>query len=240
MSPVTTLPPDTHLHFTAWQLGILLLAAPLLLTLLLHGLIRALLFVRAKSAAAWLARNTPTITALLPALIDQLVHGPSVVAFAREVDDAAKARPDDAVLTVLAARAKRLAGGMAVAMLMLFSIGCGPQSYLTGVTGIVNATSQLETGAAGELDSRCNQPMAQIAAHPEAADAVAKAKALATRCDPAEIAYDQVRASDLQLRGMIVQVEADGGSITVGDLLAAVRALTGQAATLVKTIGAIQ
>lgn len=108
---------------------LLILAAPLMLVALSHLLVHVFMLVRLPKVAAAIAKYTPTVTALLPAIEDQVIGGPSLIVLAKDLDAAAKADPTNDALALFASRVKRLAGGVVVTMLVLLLVGCsaGPK-----------------------------------------------------------------------------------------------------------------
>lgn len=167
------------MNLTPLQLAGLLFFAPFALAGLLHVLVHFLLLVHLTRAASAVARYTPTITALLPAALDQL-RGPSIVVLAKDLDDAAKSHPEIGLLAVLALRAKKLAGAVAVTAFALFAVGC--TSITTDLVRVVDASHDAikdsHDAIAGaekiELD-------AAIKAAPDKATADAKTAAIEAR-----------------------------------------------------------
>lgn len=196
-----------------------------------HALVHLFLFVRLPGAAAFVARNTATVNALLPAALDQAFRGPSATLLAQDLDDASKKAPENVTLAAWALRAKKVAG-LPLAVLLL--VGCQNYDALRSAVDISNGVAQLEAVAVPVLQEKCVRPMQTIAAEADTPERVAKAKALAKTCDPMIGAYDGLRRAHLLALQGIAQAET--GGITVGAVFDLVERLTEAAAGLEKEI----
>ena len=196
--------------------------APLAVVFLSHLIVHLFALVKLPKEAAFVARYTPTVTALLPAIEDQVLGGPNLVTLVADLDKAAKAEPDNATLVVLAARAKRLVGGVSVMALALLLIGCA--SPLSLAVRASDLASKAETTVAPTLEAQCVAPMRAIASQPAGPDRDTARTALDKACAPKTASYDGERRAHLIVIAQITSAEASG-KYTPHDIAQAVSAL---------------
>lgn len=217
------------------RLAIISAAVSIVTPFALTGLAHLFALVKLPKAARAIALWTPTITALLPAIEDQVLHGPSLVLAAKDVVEASKANPDDARLVRASAVLRKLVGGLSIVALALLT-GCNGvsgESVLKSAIDVRNQIAGVEVLAARELHTRCTTPMEAIAKETEPQRGF-DAKELALHCDPLVEAYDSERRSRLGFDQAIGQVST--GKVTVGDMLVMLQTLIADASALEKEI----